>query len=336
MSSEILKFYNLKDNPFKLDVILKTFVGYESERNQVLNAINNNEKIILILGPTGAGKTTLLLWMNNNLDNKNRKYLYRPPNSTKELADIVYKEFFSFIEKIFYFRKEPMKILNKKKIIFLIDEATFLSDEMIEWIKVLADQTKAIFVLAALPEFEERVLKNHRTFYERIITKVYLKSLDPKSGKELIRKRLELAGNPNLFTDEAIDAIYKLTGGFPREMLKMAYECLIIGYKEGKNIIDEEVVKKVYEYKKPPEITVKLTDKQKIIVEYIVKYGPKSANELLELLKEKYEDMTIHALSNLLKRMVEAGYLIRNKVKNKYIYDVVPAIKNVFIRESFK
>jgi len=336
MSSEILEFYKLKDNPFKLDIILKTFVGYETERYQVLNAINNGEKIILILGPTGAGKTTLLQWLNANLGSKNRKYLHRPPNSINNLAEIVYKEFFSFIEKIFYFRKDPSKILSKKKVIFLIDEATFLLDDMIEWIKVLADQTKSIFVLAALPEFEERVLRDHRTFYERIITKIYLKSLDPKSGRELIKKRLELAGNPNLFTDGAIDAIYKITGGFPREMLKIAYECLIVGYKERKNIIDEEVVKKVYEYKKPPEITIKLTDKQRVIVEYILKYGPKSANELLELLKDKYKDMTINALSNLLKRMVENGYLVRTKVKNKYVYDITSAIKNIFIRESFK
>ncbi|WP_231434332.1 hypothetical protein [Candidatus Nanopusillus massiliensis] len=66
----------------------------------------------------------------------------------------------------------------------------------------MSDQTNCTFILAGLPEFEERIKKEHRTLYERIITKIYLKSLDPKTGKLLIKKRLELAGNANLFTEE--------------------------------------------------------------------------------------------------------------------------------------
>ncbi|MGC9133462.1 MAG: ExeA family protein [Nanopusillaceae archaeon] len=336
-NEEMLKFFNLKNNPFKLEVILETFVGYNLEREKLINAINNKEKIILVSGPTGAGKTTLLLWTFNNLDKKNKIYIYRPFNEKEELEKYI-KAGFSFFEKIIYKFKQfnLLDYLNKKEMIIFIDEATFFNNDIIEWIKILSDQTKCTFILAGLPEFEEKLIKEHRTLYERILTKIYLKSLDPESGKLLIKKRLELAGNPGLFTDDAIEEIYHLSGGLPREILKYSYESLLIAYRERKNIIDREIIEKIYENKKPPTDILKLTEKQRYIIELLTKYGPKGVNELLKLFKERYSDTTIHSLSNILKRMVEAKLLVRTKVKSKFIYDVVPAIRDYFIREINK
>jgi len=337
MNDNMLEFFGLKDNPFKLEVILETFVGYKAERELVLNALKNKEKLILISGPTGAGKTTLLLWTFNNFNYKNKVFFYRPPQNKDELLNEISKKILNPFEKLLSFLyKDKVKVLNKKEIFIFIDESTFMTDDLIEYIKVLVDHTKAIFVLAGLPEFEEKLLREHRTFYERISTKVYLKSLDPESGKELIKKRLTYAGNPNLFTDRAIEEIYKLAGGFPREILKISYECLLLAYKEGKKIVDVDIVEKVYEERRPPEAVLKLTEKQRYIAEILVKYGPKTANELLKIVRERYKDMSLHALSNILRRMVESKYLVRTKVKGRYVYDIVPSIKNYLIKEVMK
>jgi len=337
MNDNMLEFFGLRDNPFKLEVILETFVGYKSEREIVLNALKNKEKLILISGPTGAGKTTLLLWTFNNFTHKNKVFLYRPTQNKEELLDEISKKTFNAFEKLLsIFYKDKIKLLSKKELFIFIDESTFMTDDLIEYIKVLVDHTKATFVLAGLPEFEERLLREHRTFYERISTKVYLRSLDPESGKELIKKRLAYAGNPDLFTDRAIEEIYKLAGGFPRELLKISYECLLLAYKEGKKIIDIDIVEKIYEERRPPEAVLKLTEKQRYIAEILVKYGPKTANELLKIVRERYKDMSLHALSNILRRMVESKYLIRTKVKGKYVYDIVPSIKNYLIKEVMK
>jgi general secretion pathway protein A len=334
---EMLNFFKLKDNPFKLEVILETFVGYNLERTKLLNSINNKEKIVLVSGPTGAGKTTLLLWIYNNLKTRNKIYIYRPFKKREEFEKY-FIDRLSFFERIIYkFKKfNIIEYLNKKNLIIFLDEATFCDDDILEWIKIISDQTNCTFILAGLPEFEERLLKEHRTLYERIITKIYLKSLDPESGKLLIKKRLELAGNPNLFTEDAIEEIYNLSGGLPREILKYSYEALLIAYRERKNIIDRDIVEKIYEAKKPPTDLLKLTEKQRYIVELITKYGPKTVNELLKLFRERYSDTTIHAISNILKRMTESKILVRTKVKGKFIYDVVPAIKDYFIREINK
>ncbi|BFI73060.1 thymidine kinase [Nanoarchaeota archaeon] len=334
---DMLNFFGLKDNPFKLEVILETFVGYNLEREKLLNSINNKEKIILVSGPTGAGKTTLLLWTFNNLKIKNKMYIYKSFKDKGEFEEYI-KSNLSFFEKFIYKFKSFNMIdyLNRKNMVIFIDEATFFSDEILEWIKILSDQTRSIFILAGLPELEERLLKEHRTLYERILSKIYLKSLDPENGKLLVKKRLELAGNLNLFTDDAIEEIYHISGGLPREILKYSYEALLIAYREKKNTIDKEIIEKIYESKKPPTDLLKLTEKQRFVIELITKYGPKGVNELLKLFKDRYPDTTIHALSNILKRMVESKYLVRTKVKGKFIYDVVPAIRDYFIREINK
>ncbi|BBL45653.1 thymidine kinase [Nanobdella aerobiophila] len=335
--NEILKYFNLNDNPFRLEIILQTFVGYSLEREKLISSINGKEKIILISGPTGAGKTTLLLWTFNNLKIKNKIYIYRPFKEKSEFEDYI-KEKFTIMEKILYKIKKYnlLEYLNKKNLIIFIDEATFFTDDMLEWIKILSDQTSCTFILSGLPELEERLLKEHRTLYERILSKIYLKSLDPESGKLLIKKRLEISGNPGLFTDDAIEEIYNLSGGLPREILKYSYEALLIAYRERKNIVDKSIIDKIYESKRPPTDILKLTEKQKYIIEIISKYGPKTVNELLKLFKERYNDATIHAISNILKRMVEYKYLTRTKLKGKFIYDVVPAIKDYFIHEINK
>ena len=216
--------------------------------------------------------------------------------------------------------------------VIIIDEATFMSDDMIEWIKILADQTKAIFVLAGLPEFEERLIKKHRTFYERILTKVYLRSLSKDAAIELIKKRLQKAGNSEVFTEDALEEIYKLSGGFPRNILKLAYEAILIGYDLKVKPINKEVVDRL---KQPSqkELELDLTEKQRIIIDYLAKNGAKSSKEIYNYLKEIYSDITIHSVSVLLKRMVNNGYLIRSKRGNNYIYDISPSIKNLFIKE---
>jgi hypothetical protein len=76
--TEMLNFFKLKDNPFKLEVILETFVGYNLERTKLLNSINNKEKIVLVSRSYWSRKTTLLLWIYNNLKTKNKVYIYRP------------------------------------------------------------------------------------------------------------------------------------------------------------------------------------------------------------------------------------------------------------------
>ncbi|HIP66825.1 MAG TPA: hypothetical protein EYH09_01735 [Candidatus Nanopusillus sp.] len=332
MVSDILKFYGLRENPFSLGVDLSSFVNYQTERAKIINAIENKEKIILILGPTGSGKTTLLLWLYSQIKYKNSVYIARPPKSISKLYSIIHNSL-PIVDRIkFLFGYDIFKLLNRNMYVIIIDEATFMSDDIVEWIKILADQTKAIFILAGLPEFEEKLIKRHRTLYERVLTKVYLRSLNKDAAIELIKKRLQKAGNTEVFTEDALEEIYKLSGGFPRNILKISYEAILLGYELKIRPINKEVIDRL---KQPSQkrLGLNLPEKQKIVIEYLTKNGARSSKEIYNYLKEIYNNITIHSVSVLLKRMVNSGYLIRSKKGNIYIYDVSPSVKNLFIKE---
>ena len=49
--TEMLNFFKLKDNPFKLEVILETFVGYNLERTKLLNL----KDMICYIAPSSSG-----------------------------------------------------------------------------------------------------------------------------------------------------------------------------------------------------------------------------------------------------------------------------------------
>jgi type II secretory pathway predicted ATPase ExeA len=332
MVSEALRFYGLRENPFRLDIDLNTFVDYEGERELLLNAVENGEKIILLLGPTGAGKTTLMLWLRQRL--KNSTYFPKPPSSFRSFQKCLFNNL-SLLERLkLMSRKDIFTLLNLKRQVLLIDEATFISDDLLEWIKVLADQTKASFILAGLFELEERIINKHRTLYERITTKVRLERLCFEAARNLIISRLRKYGGENIFEEEALEYIYRLSGGFPRNILKLAYECLLKGYELKKEKIDSDVVSLAAKPRVETQISIPLTGKQRDIVEFIIRTGAKSSRDIYKYLKEKYPTLSYHAVSVLLKRMVDNGYLVREKNGNSFVYDVSTNIKNLIIRES--
>ena len=56
-----------RNNPFVFDINPQLLVGYENQINSILSALEEKQKISLILGPTGSGKTSLLTWVSKNL-----------------------------------------------------------------------------------------------------------------------------------------------------------------------------------------------------------------------------------------------------------------------------
>lgn len=157
-----LKKQNLNNNPFTLGINPSLFVGYEKQILTLSRNLDQQQKILLLIGPTGSGKTSIISYLSSK--NKNHIFLSKPPK-LEELVDI-YPYFLNevgFFEKIFL--KKPRKtqdlapflnkIIKKHKILF-IDEAHEANIEVLEWLRVLSDQVQNLtIVFSSLPIFDD-------------------------------------------------------------------------------------------------------------------------------------------------------------------------------------
>ncbi len=112
-----------------------------------------------------------------------------------------------------------------KGIIFAYDEAQNLSDQAQKEqfpLALLLDTFQSVqrqgmplmLVLTGLPTLFPKLVEA-RTFSERMFRVVFLKSLEPKESREAVRKPIEDENCPVKLSDESIQTITDMSGGYP-------------------------------------------------------------------------------------------------------------------------
>ena len=89
-------------------------------------------------------------------------------------------------------------------------------------------------------------LQSYAAIRQRIDISCIIGRLDRAKTHEYILAGLAFAGaNRELFTEAAIDEVFKFSNGIPRLINKACTESLIYGAQNHKSIIDERMVKMV-------------------------------------------------------------------------------------------
>lgn len=348
-----------KRNPFTLVVSPEIFIGYQEQRDAIISHVKEEQKICLVSGPTGAGKTTLLLWTKEYF-NKELKtyYIPKPPKKTKEFLPLFLNIFpLGLIERllgkkptIFTLPDYVRKKLKDSILLLLVDEAHETSKDVLEWLRVLVDQTNIILIIAGLPNLEYRIKEKLDTFDQRITTRVFLEHLSEEETRELIQKRIEWAGGNGIepFTEQAIKEIHFKTNGFPREVLKLCDKLLHKAAEKEMDLIDGDFVRKYSEFEeteKPEEIKVSfepkprteikdLPTKQRRVLEILSKntwLTPTQIAEKLGTEKYKTQHHAIRSVNNILKRLLMEGYVQREARGKAYVYSLTPRARAYFV-----
>jgi len=341
------KKYGLERNPFTLEINPALVVGYREQIKKLIKNIDQQQKIILLTGPTGSGKTSLIYYL------KSIKHdfvvLNKPPRDISGLINI-YSYFIKdlpFFIKIFI--KKPKKIedlpgfLNKvikKPRVLFIDESHEASIEVLEWLRVLSDQVQNLsIVFSALPIFDEILTKNLATLKKRIVERVELNALTKEEVENLIRKRIELVGGTDIkpFTYNIIEYIYSRTGGFPRDVILLCNKLLNLGAEKNAELIDTHLISRESVVKEEKKINIEnlkeLPKKQKKIINIIAEKEPLAPNELIKEFSEyPSKKHALRAVNNVLKRLVEEGYLERERVGKTYLYKLNTSTRTILIK----
>ena len=339
-----VKMFKWNENPFTFKILPDVFVGYSDEVERINEGIKNNEKILLLIGPTGSGKTTLLKYLINNTDMK-IVYLPKPPKNPDEIVIILksnltgkVSRFFSREINLYNIDEWANKKLAKKKMVFIIDECHEADIDTMEWIRTIADQVDNMqVIISGLPVLETMLKERLETFMKRINVKVELTNLTKSEMREMMKRRIEYVGGDDIkpFTSDAIDFIYEKTMGFPREVLRMCGDILFEAYKKGITTIDASLFKeKKREERVSMDIIKGLPLKQREILEILNKHRELTPTDMVGYLnKDSYKsfDNAIRSVNNILRRLMADNFVERKKVGKAYKYSTTNRIKTMMV-----
>ena len=250
------EFFGLKEKPFNVtsdpNFLFLSRIHKEAFLHLVYG-IKERKGFLEITGEVGAGKTTLCRALLNQLD-KNTKSAFIFNSNLPELQllqsvledygiDVRRKNKVSMLRQLNNFLIEELSRGNN--VVLIIDEAQNLKPSVLEEIRMLSnletDKEKLFqIVLVGQPELKEKLNSPElKQLKQRIAVRCHITALEEDEIEKYINHRLAVAGSNGQvqFSADAIEFIYKYSGGIPRLINVVCDKALLSAYvMEVKNI----------------------------------------------------------------------------------------------------
>ena len=134
--------------------------------------------------------------------------------------------------------------------VFIIDEAQLVPDrEIFDEIRLLTnfqldDQNLLSIILMGQPELRKILAKPvYEPFRQRIAINYHLSPLDLEETQEYIDFRIAVAGgSAGIFSPDAVQRIFELSGGVPRKINVIATNALLVGFGRDAALIDGGII----------------------------------------------------------------------------------------------
>ena len=251
--------YGLEFNPFLKNSKEILFTGDEfNEAIYRLDYLAKTKGFGLLTGAPGRGKTTVV----RNWASKLNPSLYKVVYTS--LSTVTVNDFYRGLatslgaqpayrktENFHTIQDEISRLaLDKKKTpIIIIDEANYISNAVLNDLKILFNfemdsRDRAVILLVGLPQLNNTLqLTIHEPLRQRIIMNYNLEGYSKEEGREYIAKKLKGAGcEQPVFDDSAIEAILNGSDGTARVISKLCNASMVIGNSQGQNLITAETV----------------------------------------------------------------------------------------------
>lgn len=241
-------------------------ISHETALKRLEIAIRLRRGLSLILGDVGVGKTSLMRTLLQTFKDEDDFIFHM-------ILDPGYKSEFQFLQSLarlfnittpsksaLDFKEELEKYLfyqgvdRNKTIVLLIDEGQKITLENLEALRSLLNYETNEYKLLQLVimtqvELLPRV-KRMRNFMDRIALKYTINPFDESETKKMIEFRLSQAGYSNrmpLFTDDAINLIYRITQGHPRKIAMICHDALEMIVMKEQAQVDVQILSSLLE-----------------------------------------------------------------------------------------
>jgi type II secretory pathway predicted ATPase ExeA len=260
-------FFGFTERPFDLTPNPKFLFlapGHDEALSTLRFGLSTHSGLTLLLGEAGTGKTTLvhaaLAELNEDPNTQVEAVLLSNPTLSRD-------EFYEFLSESFdvgtttsktrflFSLREHLVARHERgyKTALLLDEAQSLPYDLLEEVRLLSnletDTVKLLnVVLAGQPELAGRLNEpNLRQLKQRIALRCALTPLSLSHTASYIAGRIRVAGGTpmNVFTREAISAIYAASGGLPRVINVICQNALIGGFAAQVRPVSRAIVEEV-------------------------------------------------------------------------------------------
>jgi general secretion pathway protein A len=257
-------FYRLKENPFNVTSDPDFFFAskrHSEAISSLIYGIEQRKGILVITGEIGTGKSTLCRKLLKQFD-KEVKFalILNPKFSELQLLQLIVHDLniptkqrnkFGLVQALNEFLIKESNLGNN--IVLIIDEAQNLSVNQLEMVRLLSnletEKEKLLqIILLGQPELYEKLqLPELRQLRQRITVNFHLQPLEKSDITHYIHHRITTARELNqnqdlLFTEQAIDAIYRYTQGTPRTINILCDRALLAGFVAETYAIDEYII----------------------------------------------------------------------------------------------
>ena len=219
----------------------------------------------VVTADAGCGKSTLLRRFNDSLPKD--KYLVMYVSDSKLTPKWLYKSLLDQLglEAGFY-RGDAKKLLQKqieiirnkehRKVVCILDEAHLLEKETLEEFRFLLNsnfdsESQLSLILAGQTELWDTKLRyrKYAAIRQRIDISCVLPHLDRSETEKYIESHLRYAGcTQPLFTEKALDEIYRCSAGIPRVINRTCDKCLTYAGQQNQKLVDDHTVRYIVEH----------------------------------------------------------------------------------------
>ena len=250
----------MKSKPFSISpnpLLLYLTPALQVTIEKIRFVIEERQGLTAILGDVGLGKSSVLRYVFNEYDS-------REDCAATFIATPNFPSDFAFLKKICADFGLPARrsmgdqenelrrfLLDlyaaDRTCVVFVDEAQRLPGKQLELVRTLlnfeTDDTKLIqVVLAAQLELRQKLMdSSKKALRQRIVTHSLLAPMSLSETREMIDFRCRKAGVKNPFMPEALEALYRRTGGVPREVLKVAAIAYKFSEADGHRVTPELV-----------------------------------------------------------------------------------------------
>ena len=259
------EFYELDKTPFIRGLPTESlYMTDELEEILMrLKYVAQRQLFAVVTGDCGTGKTTLLRKFKDEVDSKHYKFLYisdsklTPRNFYRQLLEQLGFEanyYRGEAKRQLHREIEIMKGVHDIHPICVCDECHLMNREMLEEIRFLLNvkldslSPMGLILVGQTELWEKLQLQSYAAIRQRIDVQSKINRYDRAQTGSYIRHQLKtVAGDREIFTDAAMDEIYRYTSGTARLIDKVCTSSLLYGSQAKKRIIDDHAVKLIIE-----------------------------------------------------------------------------------------